>query len=58
MNCTITITADLALLVDPTRIFQLIHRCAACNMDMGYTFVFRGNRILRGLNFKMLSHLQ
>ena len=32
-NCTITITADLALLVDPTRIFQLIHRCTACNME-------------------------
>ena len=41
MNCTIT--ADLALLVDPTGIFQFIHWCPACNMDMdmdGYTFVF------------------
>ena len=38
-NCTITITADLALLVDPTRIFQLIHRRATCNMD---TLLFYG----------------
>ena len=41
MNSTITITADLALLVDPTGIFKFIHRCPACNMDTdGYTFVF------------------
>ena len=39
MNYAITITADLALLVDPTSIFQLIHRCAACNMD---TLLFKG----------------